>query len=335
MRASRVQARFTRVAMCVFQICRRWVIMMIVLRWSGLPAGETRGFWGFEMCPGGLDGFSLDSATIGIARFGNYLVSINSVFTSLWDDCKVQTSYIGPDGEQPPPTGTWVFVRNPAANQTEIRRVEFALGNQSIPFVFLAPADVTNYASISSYAGLILCTYGSTAYNQTAVWEFAKAKQVICDVADAAQLNNLDTPDLDLKLTGVTTFVADLGWFKNGDVIPFNGDGKTASVYLTCINITTLTALGNVTVISRFDASWAHLWRETDGGSTAYEGLWVTDFTGFSSKTEWAGIWIFLDVLDKTVTLKLGSAVKWMGTGTAHRSLAVWMTWWQDFKAAQ
>jgi hypothetical protein len=227
-----------------------------------------------------------------------------------------------------------VFVRDPAGNLTEVRRVEFALGNQSIPYVFLAPGDVTNYASISSYAGLILCAYGSSAYNLTAVWEFAKVKQVICDVADAILLNNFDTPDLDLKLTSTTTFVADLGWFKNGDVVPFNGDGKDASIYLTCISITKLTSLGNVTVISRYDASWAHVWRETDGGSTAYEGLWVTDFTGFSAKTEWAGIWIFLDVIDRTVTLKLGSAVKWMGTGTAHRSLAVWMAWWQDFYVA-
>jgi len=301
----------------------------------GVGTGESRGWVdGSEF--GALIGLNntMDSATVGYARFGNYAPSLHGVFSTLWDDCKVQTSYIGTGGEEPPPTGTWVFVRDPAASLTEVRRVEFALGNQSVPYITLAPGDVVNYASISSYAGLILCTYGSSAYNQSAVFEFCKTKQVIVDVADAAELNNFDTPDLDLKLTSTTTFIADLGWFKNGDVVPFNGDGKTASVYLTCINITTLTGLGNVTVISRFDASWAHVWRETDGGSTSYEGLWVTDFTGFSSKTEWAGIWIFMDVLDRTASLKLGSAVKWMGDGTAHRSLAVWMTWWQDFYAA-
>lgn len=301
-------------------------------------AGESR-LWidGVEKASvSGVDN-SRDSLFIQKVSLGSWLINIqHDNMSAYFDDLTSADAYVGPIGEEPPAGDTWAVISTTTAGDY----FRWFLANQSILFVNIAPSDVVNLGSISNYLALFVSTTGGAeaTYNVTAIEEFCKTKMVLLNMDDfvgkmhanlAAQVSSQNIISI--------TYLVDLGWFDTANVVPFNGNNGAALKAGKTILWSGLTGAGwsNCTRIADFDATHAAIFRETDGGSTAYEGCWIADMGEMSYKSLVNPVWNIANLVDIVSTVTIGTwTTNYPANGVTHATLATQTAWWQAFAYA-
>lgn len=199
-----------------------------------------------------------------------------------------------------------------------IRNFYWLFGNQSINYTALAPSDVTNFADVNQFDGLVVWTREDYSYNATAIRQFAKNHVVISDVKDFCNilypsLSN-GTEDVWIGNNGAT-YLMDWGNFREGDKVWMRNE--TGGIgYLTTVIPSALDGFSNITVIAQ---------RESGGptrvvlfhmnGATANSGFYVMDLDATTPETEWAGIWHLFPAIKMVRDFPTGRYARWMANG--------------------
>jgi len=198
-----------------------------------------------------------------------------------------------------------------------IRNFYWLFGNQSISYTSLLPSDVTNFADVDCFDGLVVWTKPGCTYNATAIKQFARTRIVISHVRD---FSNMLYPSLkgstQLVTTNTVTYVRDWGNFRNNDLVEMrNETGDTDQ--LTTVSASGLSSFGNVSQIARYDAdriAFFHM-----NGATVKSGFYVMDLHATTPETEWTGIWHLFPAIKMVRDFPTGRYARWMANG---------QSWW-------
>ena len=181
----------------------------------------------------------------------------------------------------------------------------------------LLPSDVTNFADVDRFDGLVVWTKPGCTYNATAIKQFAQTRIVISHVWD---FSNMLYPSLkgstQVVTTNTVTYVRDWGNFRNSDLVEMrNETGNTDQ--LTTVSASGLASFGNVSQIARYDAdriAFFHM-----NGATVESGFYVMDLHATTPETEWAGIWHLFPAIKMIKDFPTGKYARWMANG---------LSWW-------
>ena len=256
------------------------------------------------------------------AHYGNIdhvgfgLVSTNvQHYVEIYGDCAVLgTSYIGPLMRARP----YAFgVVGPVEEIPAIRNFYWLFGNQSIRYKTLQPSEVTHYADVDCFDGLVIWTKPGYTYNATAIKQFAQKRIVISHIWDFCNMLYPSLSDSTQVVTTKTvTYVRDWGNFRNNDLVEMHNEtGNTNQ--LTTVLASNLEGFINVTHIACFDASRIAFFHMI--GVKAESGFYVMDLHATTPETEWAGIWHLFPAIKMVRVFPTGKYARWLANG---------QSWW-------
>jgi len=194
-----------------------------------------------------------------------------------------------------------------------IRNFYWLFGNQSISFRAISPSDVTRFEDVDRFDGLVVFTKHANAYNATAIMQFAQTRIVIAHMYDFC---NTLYPSLSgstqIVSTSLVTYVTDFGNFRSGDQVEmYNVTGNVGQ--LTTVLASGLSALANVTVIARYDASRIAYFHTNS--MQPQNGFYVMDLDATTPTTEWAGIWHVFAPIKMVQDFPTGTYARWFADG--------------------
>ncbi len=198
-----------------------------------------------------------------------------------------------------------------------IRNIHWLLGNQSISYRALLPSEVTNFADIDRFDGLVVWTKSDNGYNSSAIKQFALSHVVVSSVWDFC---NALYPSLGAEVevvsTSTVTYVMDWGSFRNGDRVEMrNVTGNVGRV--TTVHASALASFSNITSIARYDASRIAFFHMN--GIQSGSGFYVLDLDVTTPETEWNGIWHIFPAIKMVQDFPTGRYARWMADG---------QSWW-------
>lgn len=251
-------------------------------------------------------------------RYGTSVTSIRIGLTSTinvqhsviiyCDSVVMSTRYIGQ-------FYTFAVIGSTTENPA-ITNFYWLFGNQSIAYRALSPSQVTSFADIALFDGLVVWTKQDYGYNATAIRQFAQTHIVIMHVWDFC---NLLYPSLSnstqMGNTGIVTYTTDWGNFRSGDLVEMrNETGDTNQ--LTTVLSSALTSLSNVRTIARYDASRTAFFHMN--GTRPNSGFYVIDLDVTAPTTEWAGIWHLFPAIKMVKDFPTGRYARWFANGIDH-----------------
>jgi hypothetical protein len=198
-----------------------------------------------------------------------------------------------------------------------IRNFYWLLGNQSISYRSLPPLEVTNFADIDRFDGLVVWTKSENGYNSSAVRQFALTHVVVSNVWDFCNTlyPSLGT-EVEVVPTSTVTYVMDWGNFRNGDRVEMRNETGDVSSVMT-VHASGLAVFGNVTAIARYDASRIAFFHMN--GTQSGSGFYVLDLDVTTPETEWTGIWHLFPAIKMVQDFPTGKYARWMANG---------QSWW-------
>lgn len=249
-----------------------------------------------------------------------YSINIQHRIEIYSDECIVSTGYIGPSTRA-------LYAFGVVASDVEIPAVKnfyWLFGNQSIKYKALLPSEVTNFASINHFNGLVVWTRQGYLYNSTAIRQFAKTRIVISHIWDFCNVLYPSLSDkMEVVATSTVTYVRDWGNFRNGDLVEMrNETGNTDQ--LTTVLTSGLATFANVTHIARYDNSRVALFHMR--GEKSESGFYVMDLHATTPETEWTGIWHLFPAIKMVRDFPTGKYARWMANGQRWWNL----TWIDD-----
>ncbi|MEM2506059.1 MAG: M14 family metallopeptidase [Nitrososphaeria archaeon] len=204
--------------------------------------------------------------------------------------------------------------KNPA-----IRNFHWLFGNQSISYRAVLPYEVTNFADVDRFDGLVVWTKDEYGYNATAVKHFAKTRIVISHVWDFC---NRFFPDLSGSIqevsTNTVTYIMDWGNFRAGDKVEMRNETGNVD-RLTTVLTSGLSNFSNVTIIAQYDADRVAFFHMN--GTQSKSGFYVMDLDATTPETEWAGIWHLFPAIKMVRDFPTGRYARWMANGRSWWSL--------------
>ena len=250
-------------------------------------------------------------AGVSQVRFGlTSTVSVQHDVEVCTDSAVISTSYVG--------QLRYTFgVIGPVEEIPAIRNFNWLFGNQSIRYRALMPSEITNFADVDRFDGLVVWTKPGYAYNTTAIKQFARTRIVISHVWD---FSNMLYPSLkgstQVVTTNTVTYVRDWGNFRNNDLVEMrNETGDTDQ--LTTVLASGLAGFGNVSQIARYDAdriAFFHM-----NSAMVESGFYVMDLHATTPETEWTGIWHLFPAIKMVRDFPTGKYAQWMANG---------QSWW-------
>lgn len=262
---------------------------------------------------------NLDTAHYGTGvsrvRFGlTATVNVQHRVEVYCDSVVIATSYIG--------QLRYVFgIVGSVTDAPAIRNFFWLFGNQSISYRCLSPSEVTHFADVDRFDGLVVWTKQQSSYNVTAIRQFAKTHVVISDVRD---LCSILYPSLSASMQVIATktvaYVADWGNFRTGDLVEMRN--MTGNVdQLRVVQAAGLASFANVTTIARYDANRVALFCMS--GSGLGSGFCVMDLDATTPETEWNGIWHIFPAVKQVKDFPTGEYARWMANGQSWWNLTL------------
>ncbi|MHA1832376.1 MAG: M14 family zinc carboxypeptidase [Candidatus Baldrarchaeia archaeon] len=217
--------------------------------------------------------------------------------------------------------------KNPA-----IRNFYWLFGNQSINYTALTPSEVSNFAVIHQFDGLVVWTRQNYRYNATAIKQFAKNHVVICDVKDFC---NFLYPSLsnstETVSTNTVTYDMDWGNFREGNLVEMRNETGNID-QLTTVLTSGLSSFSNVTIIAHYDdnrVAFFHM-----NGTRSKSGFYVMDLDATTPETEWAGIWHVFPAIKMVKDFPTGRYARWFAIGIDWPSVSWVHSWMTNFTNA-
>lgn len=247
---------------------------------------------------------------VSCVRFGlTYTADVQHPVEIYCDSVVISTRYIGQLKYTFGVVGS--IEGNPA-----IKNFCWLFGNQSISYRVIMPSEVTNFAEVDRFDGLVVWTKHG-GYNATAIRQFAGTHIVISHIRDFC---NVLYPSLNgstqIVTTNTVTYVKNWGDFCEGDLVEMrNETGNTNR--LTTVLASGLASFSNVTTIARYDASRIAFFHMN--GTQSESGFYVMDLDATTPETEWTGIWHLFPAIKMVKDFPTGKYARWMAKG---------QSWW-------
>ena len=203
-----------------------------------------------------------------------------------------------------------LFEENPA-----VQNFYWLFGNQSISYRAILPSDVTDFADVDRFDGLVVWT-NQGGYNSRAIRQFAQTRVVISHVRD---FSNILYPSLSQSTqvvnTNTVTYTVDWGNFRNSDLVEMrNETGNTNQ--LTTVLTSGLSGFTNITTIARYDPNRIAFFHMN--GMHSKSGFYVLDLDATTPETEWAGIWHVFPAIKIVKDFPTGKYARWFANGVEH-----------------
>jgi hypothetical protein len=229
---------------------------------------------------------NLDTARNGVGvslvRFGlTSTMNVQYRVEVCCDSAVIATSYVG--------QVRYAFgIVGSIADASAISNFFWLFGNQSISYRCLSPSEVTNFADVDRFDGLVVWTKQMSSYNITAIRQFAKTHVVVSDTRDfCSVLYPSLSGSMQVIAAKTVTYVVDWGNFRTSDLAEMRN--LTGNVdQLRVVQAAGLASFANVTTIARYDANRVALFCMR--GSVSGSGFYVMDLDATSAETEWIGI---------------------------------------------
>lgn len=213
-----------------------------------------------------------------------------------------------------------------------VRNFYWLFGNQSISYRCLLPSEVTNFADVNRFDGLVVWTRHECGYNATAIKQFARTHVVISHVWDFC---NVLHPSLSgstqVVSTNTVTYVMDWGNFRTGDRVEMRNETGNID-QLTTVLASGLASFTNITAIARYDAERIALFHMN--GMQSESGLYVMDLDATTPETEWAGIWHVFPAVKMVKDFPTGRYARWFANGIDWPDIDWVYSWMTDFTDA-
>jgi len=229
------------------------------------------------------------------------------------DSAVIATSYVG--------QVRYVFgIVGSVSDASAIKNFFWLFGNQSISYRCLSPSEVTNFADVDRFDGLVVWTKQVGSYNVTAIRQFAETHVVISDARDfCGVLYPSLSESMQVISASTVSYVIDWGNFRSSDLVEMRN--MTGDVnQLRVVQATGLASFANITTIARYDASRIALFRMS--GSVSGSGFYVMDLDATSAETEWTGIWHVFPAVKLVEDFPTGKYARWMANGQSWWDLA-------------
>jgi hypothetical protein len=226
------------------------------------------------------------------------------------DSVVISTRYIGPVG--------YTFgVVGSVADAPAISNFYWLFGNQSIIYRSLLPSEVTEFADIDCFDGLVVWTKSENGYNASAIRQFALTRVVVSSMWDFCNIlyPSLGT-EVEVVSTSTVTYVMDWGNFRNGDCVEMRNETGNTNRVMT-VHASGLASFSNVTTIARYDATRVAFFHMN--GTQSVSGLYVLDLDVTTPETEWTGIWHVFPAIKMVQDFPTGKYARWMANG---------QSWW-------
>ena len=294
----------------IYPVEKRWYCLEFYIKVHG-TRGEYRAWInGVER----ITITNLDTTRYGIGvnrvRFGlTSTINVQHYVDVYCDSVVMSTRYVG--------QLRYTFgVVGSVTDAPAISNFYWLFGNQSISFRGLLPSDVTNFADVDRFDGLVVWTKQG-GYNTTAVKQYSQTHIVISHIWDFC---NVLYPSLSNSTQVVNmntvTYVMDWGNFRNGDLVEMrNETGNTNQ--LTTVLVSGLSSFTNVTSIARYDTNRVAFFHMN--GAQATSGFYVMDLDATTPETEWTGIWHLFPTIKMVQDFPTGRYARWMANG---------QSWW-------
>lgn len=203
------------------------------------------------------------------------------------------------------------------ADAPAIKNIYWLLGNQSISYRALLSSEVTDFADIDRFDGLVVWTKSENGYNSSAIRQFALTHVVVSNVWDFCNTlyPSLGT-EVEVVSTSTVTYVMDWGNFRNGDRVEMRNETGNVNSVMT-VHASGLAGFGNVTTIARYDASRIAFFHMN--GTQSGSGFYVLDLDVTTPETEWTGIWHLFPAIKMVQDFPVGRYARWMANG---------QSWW-------
>ena len=198
-----------------------------------------------------------------------------------------------------------------------IRNFYWLFGNQSISYEVVLPLEVTHFADLDCFDGLVVWTKRGLSYNATAIRQFAQTRVVISDLWDFC---NILYPSLSSGMqvvsTNTVTYVRDWGNFREDDRVEMRNETGDVDKLATVL-ASGLASFPNVTTIAIFDADRTAFFNMN--GAQPGSGFYVMDLDATTPETEWTGIWHLFPAIKIVKDFPTGKYARWMANG---------QSWW-------
>jgi len=243
-------------------------------------------------------------------RFGlTYTANLQHNLEVYGDCAEISTRYVGPLRY------TFGIMGSDDTNPA-IRNFYWLFGNQTISFKTVLPSEVTSFADVDRFDGLVVWTKQGS-YNVTAIKQYAQTHVVIVDVWDFCSIlySSLGS-SIQVVNTSTVTYALDWGNFRSGDLVEMrNETGSTNR--LTTVLSSGLSGFSNITVIARYDASRIAFFHMN--GTQSRSGFYVMDLDATTPSTEWTGIWHLFPAVKIVQDFPTGKYARWIANG---------QSWW-------
>jgi len=249
---------------------------------------------------------------ISLVRFGlTYTANVQHYVEVCCDSAVISTGYIGQLG--------YTFgVIGDVADAPAIRNFHWLFGNQSIGYRTVLPSEITNFADVDRFDGLVVWTRRG-GYNATAIRQFAQTHIVISHVWDFC---NILYPTLSSSMqivsTGTVTYAMDWGNFRAGDRVEMRNETGNID-QLTNVLASGLATFTNITTIARYDSNRITFFHMNGTQSTS--GFYVMDLDATTPETEWTGIWHLFPAIKMVQDFPTGKYARWMANGKSWWNL--------------
>jgi hypothetical protein len=228
----------------------------------------------------------------------------NSV-TVYGDSAVIADSYTGPS------RSTFGVVGSVTSDYA-IRNFYWLFGNQSISYNSLLPSEITNFADVDRFDGLVLWTRNA-AYNSTAIKRYAQTHIVIVDIWDFCNgLYPTLASSLRIVSTATVTYNMDWGNFRSGDLVEMRNETGNID-QLTTVIASGLATLSNIRIIAQFDSSHVAFFHMN--GTKPNSGFYVMDLDATTPETEFTGIWHIFPAIKMVRDFPTGKNARWMANG--------------------
>jgi hypothetical protein len=243
-------------------------------------------------------------------RFGlTYTANVQHYVKVYCDSVVVSTRYVG--------QLRYTFGVIGSVEETPaISNFYWLFGNQSISYRVLLPSEITNFADVDRFDGLVVWTRQG-GYNVTAIKQFAQSRITILHMKDfCTVIYRSLSSSMQVVATNTVTYLMDWGNFRSGDLVEMRNETGNIG-QLTTVLLSGLTSFSNVTAIARYDASRIAFFHMN--GTQAKSGFYVMDLDATTPSSEWVGIWHLFPAIKMVKDYPTGEYARWMANG---------QSWW-------
>lgn len=234
-----------------------------------------------------------------------FSIDIQNSVTVYGDSAAIADSYIGPMKRAFGVVGS-------VASDYAIRNFYWLFGNQSISYDCLSPSEITRFADVDRFDGLVLWTKNA-AYNSTAIKQYAQTHIVITDIWDFCnELYPTLASSLQVVSTASVTYSMYWGNFRSGDRAEMRNETGNID-QLTTVLSSGLSTLSNTRIIAQFDSNHVAFFHMN--GTRPNSGFYVMDLDATTPETEFAGIWHIFPAVKMVRDFPTGKYARWMADG--------------------